>query len=235
MKYKSRSVVRLKALVILLSLGWISVHQAGAAEHVVEGQIKVYKKGGERSFWWHHNAVVYLEGVEQQAPAVPAEIDQRNKKFSPRVLPVVKGQVVRFHNQDRVDHNVFSTEVKNTFDLGRYPKGEYRDQVYDELGTYKVYCNIHKKMILDVVVLPNSYFATTDKKGNYRIEGVPAGEYVLKAWHIYGGTSELPVSVKRDTVIPELSLASTRVVRDVEDHLNKFGEKYKKKSHDFYK
>jgi plastocyanin len=212
-----------------------SLPVAHAETFSVEGKVKIFKKGGKRTLWKYDNAIAYLEGVSTPAPAQPAEVDQRKKKFLPRILPVVQGQVVRFHNQDRVEHNVFSTEKKNTFDLGRYPRGEYRDQVYDQAGLYKVYCNIHKKMILDVLVVPNRYFAATDKKGNYRITGVPAGEYMLKVWHIYGGLVELPISIQKDTVLPELSLTSTRVVREIEDHLDKEGKKYKSKPYKFYK
>jgi hypothetical protein len=90
-------------------------------------------------------------------------------------------------------------------------------------------------MILDIMVVPNRYFAHTDKKGRYNIPDVPAGEYLLKAWHIYGGSVELPISVQQDTNLPELSLNSTRVVRELEAHLNKDGEKYRAKSRGFYK
>jgi hypothetical protein len=32
-------------------------------------------------------------------------------------------------------------------------------------------------------VLPHSYFAVTDKDGNFKIEGVPAGKYQVVAFH----------------------------------------------------
>jgi len=221
------------SLLFLATAGFSKV--ALAENYSLQGSLKIFKKGGKKALWNFDNAVVYLEGVSTPAPAEPIGIDQRKKKFQPRIRPVIKGQVVRFYNMDRVEHNVFSTEEKNTFDLGRYPKEEYRDQPYNDLGLYKVYCNIHKKMILDILVVPNRYFAVTDKKGKYHIPDVPAGEYVLKAWHIYGGSVELPISVKQDTNLPELSLNSTRVVRELEAHMNKDGEKYKVKSRGFYK
>lgn len=200
-----------------------------AEGYTLQGNAKVYKKGGKRTLWGFDNTVVYLEGIATPADVEPVAVDQRKKKFLPRILPVVKGQVVRFYNQDRIEHNVFSTEEKNSFDLGRYPKGEYRDHPYDELGLYKVYCNIHKAMILDVLVVPNRYFSITDKKGNYMITDVPAGEYILNAWHIYGGAAELPITVSGETTLPELKLVSTRVVREIENHLDKDGKKYIKK------
>ncbi len=221
------------SLLFLATAGFSKV--ALAENHSIQGSLKIYKKGGKKTLRRFDNAVVYLDGISTSAPAEPVEIGQRKKKFQPRIRPVIKGQVVRFHNMDRVEHNVFSTEEKNSFDLGRYPKEEYRDHPYNDLGLYKVYCNIHKKMILDILVVPNRYFALTDKKGQYHIPDVPPGEYVLKAWHIYGGSVELPISVKQDTNLPELSLNSTRVVRELEAHLNKEGEKYRAKSSGFYR
>ena len=217
-------ILTLLALIIV----WMP-SMALAEGHTLQGKAKVYKKGGKRKLWGFDNTVVYLEGIATPPDVEPVAVDQRKKKFLPRILPVVKGQVVRFYNQDRIDHNVFSTEEKNSFDLGRYPKGEYRDQPYDKLGQYKVYCNIHKAMILDVLVVPNRYFSVTDKKGNYLIPDVPAGEYMLKAWHIYGGSAELAITVSDNTTLPELKLVSTRVVREIENHLDKEGKKYIKK------
>ena len=234
-KQKQNYIFSVTAILLLFTGAAIFSKVAMAENHSLQGSLKIFKKGGKKTLRNFDNAVVYLEGISTPAPAEPIGIDQRKKKFQPRIRPVIKGQVVRFYNMDRVEHNVFSTEEKNTFDLGRYPKKEYRDQQYNDLGLYKVYCNIHKKMILDILVVPNRYFAVTDKKGKYHITDVPAGEYVLKAWHIYGGSVELPISVKQDTNLPELSLNSTRVVRELEAHLNKEGNKYRAKSRGFYK
>ena len=231
----ARLVFSIVTLSVLLFAGGALAQPAQAESYTIQGNLKIYKKGGKRTLWRYNNAVVYLDGMTTPAPAEPVPVNQKGKKFRPRICPVIKGQVVRFYNMDRVEHNVFSTEEKNSFDLGRYPKEEYRDHTYDELGLYKVYCNIHKAMILDVIVVPNRYYAMTDKKGRYQIADVPAGEYVLKAWHIYGGSVELPISVKQDTELPELSLTSTRVVREIEDHLNKEGKEYKKKIGSLYR
>ena len=34
-----------------------------------------------------------------------------------------------------------------------------------------------------VIVLQNPYFAVTDNEGNYKIEDVPAGNYLLNVWN----------------------------------------------------
>ena len=221
------------AITLLLATIFLSSHVI-ADGYTIEGELTILKKGGKGPLKLLDNAVVFLDGIETPAPKEPAELGQRNKQFEPRILPVVKGQTVRFYNRDAFDHNVFSTDERNSFDLGRYPRGEYRDRVYNEVGNYKVYCNIHKAMVLDVQVVPNRYFATTDEKGSYRIPDVPAGEYTLKAWHIYGSSAQVPVKVTQDMVAPEMELTSTRIVREIEDHPNKYGEKYEEESFYIY-
>jgi len=203
-----------------------------ADDFTLEGNLKIFKKGGKIPLKSFDNAVVFLEGISTPAPKEPAQIGQRDKKFRPRVLPVIQGQTVRFNNWDEYEHNAFSTDKRNSFDLGRYPRGNYRDQVYDEPGTYKVYCNIHKAMIMDIVVVPNRYHAVTDEQGNYRIPNVPPGNYTLKAWHIYGGSANSPITVSQDMAVPELILNSRRIVREIEDHANKYGDHYKQDSTD---
>ena len=34
-----------------------------------------------------------------------------------------------------------------------------------------------------VVVLPNAYFATSDRAGHFEIADVPPGQYVVAVWH----------------------------------------------------
>jgi plastocyanin len=200
----------------------------------VTGQIEVKKKGGRHTLDSYEYAVVYLAGIDKPltsvAAAEPIIINQKNKRFFPRLMPIVTGQTVHFFNQDELEHNVFSTEEKQSFDLGRYPKGDFRPVTYEQSGNYKVYCNIHQKMVLDIVVLDNHYFAVTDEKGDFSIDNVPPGNYKLNVWHIYGGMTEQNITVTDvDMTLPLLSVISTKVVRDVQKHTNKHGKKYKKR------
>ncbi len=200
----------------------------------VSGQIEVMKKGGRKAFDSAQYAVVYLSGIDTvlatEAKSNAIKINQKEKRFFPRLMPIVKGQVVHFFNQDELDHNVFSTEKKKSFDLGRYPKGDFREVQYTDTGMYKVYCNIHQKMILDIVVLDNHYFAVTDEKGSFTIDNVPPGQYNLNVWHIYGGVSTKTITVGENGLqLPLAQVVSTKIVREVQKHKNKHGKKYKKK------
>jgi len=200
----------------------------------VSGELEVLKKGSKRQLFAFDHAVVSLTPIGMSLPlAVPAAmvaVEQTGKRFIPRILPVVKGQLVHFYNRDKFDHNVFSRDQPGVFDLGRYPIGDYGTQRFDSLGLQKVYCNIHKAMVLDVLVLANHYFSTTDSAGHYQIEGVPKGRYELRAWHIYGGEESLVIEVLSHTVVPLITLESMRVVREINAHKNKEGKRYKKKT-----
>jgi len=227
LRLAARRVLQLVGLLpLILALG---PAQAGAAGGSVTGTVEVLKKGGAGRHGDADNAVVWLSGPKSPTPESPVMVNQLKKKFRPRVLPVVKGQVVHFMNQDRIEHNVFSRGGKG-FDLGRYPQNEFRPVTFDKPGVFKVYCNIHKAMILDVVVLENDYYAVTDEEGVFAIEGVPPGTYKLNVWHIYGGSNSRDVEIGGEPVaITPISVTSTKVVREVEEHLDKQGKPYTNK------
>lgn len=131
--------------------------------------------------------VLYLESsVKFPKPAQTGNskmlLNQVEQVFVPHVLPVMVGTTVDFLNSDDVYHNVFSFSPPKNFDLGRYRKGKSRSVTFDKSGVVKVYCDIHTHMNAFILVLENPYFTTTDEKGNFEIENIPAGKYTVKAW-----------------------------------------------------
>ena len=131
-------------------------------------------------------AIVYLEGGPEEAAAEPAvviDVAQERYQFAPGLLAVRAGTVVRFPNRDDEYHSVFSYSKPKRFDLGRYHKEETPAEiVFDRPGVVKLYCEIHDHMRGTIVVVAGGRFAKTDADGRYRIEGVPAGTYAIKAW-----------------------------------------------------
>ena len=49
-------------------------------------------------------------------------------------------------------------------------------------------CDVHKWMASFVGVLSHAFFATSNDKGEFSIEGLPDGEYQVEAWHEKLGT-----------------------------------------------
>jgi len=47
-----------------------------------------------------------------------------------------------------------------------------------------------------ILVLNTPYFAMTDTNGQFRLDGLPAGRYTLKAWVDSRTTREKPVELK---------------------------------------
>jgi plastocyanin len=134
------------------------------------------------------NVVVYIEASEAlgKVPGPPHAIPsmrQEGLAFVPHVLPVVRGAAVEFPNSDSVFHNVFSLSHAASFDLGRFPRGESRTLKFDESGVVKVFCHIHSDMGAVILVLDNPFFTAPDEQGRFRIDGLPAGEYRITAWH----------------------------------------------------
>ena len=128
-------------------------------------------------------AVVYLEGPFPPPPAARAEMAQRQYQFAPGLLAVPRGSVVAFPNLDDEYHSVFSYSKAKRFDLGRYRRGEVSAELtFEKTGVVKLYCEIHDHMRGTILVLDTPYFQKTDAQGRYRLENLPAGRHLLKAW-----------------------------------------------------
>ena len=144
-------------------------------------------------------AVVYLEGAFPRPTSVPVkEVAQKDLTFVPALLPIRVGTKVEFPNLDDTYHNIFSYSPAKRFDLGRY-RPEERPipiQVFDKPGLVTLRCDIHEHMRGLVLVLNTPYFVMTNTDGHFRLSGLPAGQYTLKAWIDSRTTREKPVELK---------------------------------------
>ncbi len=84
--------------------------------------------------------------------AAEHEVIQKNKAFSVEELTIKAGDTVKFTNQDSFFHNVFSLSDLKTFDLGSYPKGEFKSITFDKSGEVEVECAIHPSMLITINV-----------------------------------------------------------------------------------
>ena len=144
-------------------------------------------------------AVVYLDGSFPQSGSLPTkEVTQKDLTFIPALLPVRVGTKVEFPNLDDTYHNIFSYSPAKRFDLGRYRPDErpIPSQVFDKPGLVTLRCDIHEHMRGLILVLSTPYFVMTDTAGHFRLSGLPAGHYTLKAWIDSRTTQEKPVDLK---------------------------------------
>lgn len=131
------------------------------------------------------NVIVFFEGIAAVAPLkpIPAAIVQKNEQFIPPVVAVTTGSEVAFPNEDPFFHNVFSLSRPATFDLGHFPPGSSRSRVFRRPGLIKVYCQIHSHMSAVARVFDHPWFTIPETDGTFSIDGVPAGEHTVVAWH----------------------------------------------------
>jgi plastocyanin len=190
-----RTPRRFIAVAALYALCLAEPGLGATSEGSLVGEITIVKNGKPVSE--HGSVVVYIEGVPLTSKAKrKLSIKQKDVQFSPRVSVAVKGTTVDFPNEDRVFHNVFSTSRPARFDLGLYRAGTSKSVELKREGVIDIFCNIHPEMSSRVLVVPTRHFATTDAKGAFRIDGVPAGTYNVVVWHPNG--TEARQSIKID-------------------------------------
>jgi len=130
------------------------------------------------------HVVVYLKDAPSRAvKPVRTAIRQEDENFIPRVVAVPVGSVVEFPNDDPIYHNVFSLSRANTFNLGRYPRGQTRSRRFDTPGIVKVFCEIHSHMTATVMIFSHPWFAVPSEDGRFELPAVPPGQREIVAWH----------------------------------------------------
>ncbi|MCH8812989.1 MAG: hypothetical protein IID07_14265 [Gemmatimonadetes bacterium] len=151
------------------------------------------------------DAVVYLtgEGLDDAPGVVQAEprvslLNQIDYTFVPRVLPVVAGAEVRFHNGDSELHNIHTFDggrrVNRMFNRSQLP-GSTFTRIFQEPDSILVRCDLHSQMIAHILVLPNVFHTMPGDDGSYSVAGVPPGRYEITAWHELFGRVSVPVDV----------------------------------------
>lgn len=144
--------------------------------------------------------VIYLEGGSTEPAALTKgplpQVAQIDRRFSPDLLVIAAGTTVSFPNMDPIFHNIFSLSRAKSFDLGSYDRGQTRKVVFAKPGIVDVYCHLHPNMEATIVVTPNRWYARADGKGQYRITGVPAGQYTVVAWHKYAGFFRKTITIE---------------------------------------
>jgi plastocyanin len=190
------------------------------------GRLTLLEKGDKQAEDVGQAVIWLATKTPVPAPApVRAEINTADKEFSPHVLVLPVGSTVTFPNHDPFNHNVFSLSEENPFDLGLYGRGETRTVKFSRAGIVRIFCNVHPQMSALVVVRENPYYSQPSSDGSFTIDGVPAGRYVLHAWH------ERASEVSRDLTVPVQASDALNLQLDArgykfKPHLNKFGRPY---------
>jgi plastocyanin len=155
---------------------------------------------------------------------------QKKRMFTPHILVVPVGSVVRFPNADPFFHNVFSLFDGKRFDLGLYEAGSTKEVTFSREGLSYIFCNIHPEMSAVVISLSTPLYAIANANGEIKLHNVPPGEYELHVWvegemqpaleeltrRVHVGSSEVDLG--------EITLATSQ--KTLSKHENKFGQPY---------
>ncbi len=116
-------------------------------------------------------------------PPPTVEMVQKNRQFSPYVLPIQKGTYVKFPNKDKLKHHVYSFSSTKRFELKLYSGVPEKPVLFDQAGVVPLGCNIHDWMLAYIVVVDTPYFGKSHEKGFVVISDIPEGKYIARLWH----------------------------------------------------
>ncbi len=129
-------------------------------------------------------------------PTTPAVIDQKGCQYFPHVLGVMVGQKLVIRNSDDFLHNVHSLSSSNTpFNFGQSKDAGKDMAPFKTPESFRVKCDVHPWMGMNVQVFDHPYFAVTGEDGSYTLPPLPAGTYTLTFWHEKLGTQEKEITV----------------------------------------
>ncbi|MBP9853269.1 MAG: carboxypeptidase regulatory-like domain-containing protein [Candidatus Omnitrophica bacterium] len=126
-----------------------------------------------------------LPKKDYPVPTEPAVLDQKGCIYSPPVLGVRVGQPVKILNPDGTLHNVHTlSKINPEFNLAMPKFRTETVKVFDKPEfMFEMKCDVHPWMTAFITVTDNPFFTTSNEAGEYAINDLPAGTYVLEAWH----------------------------------------------------
>lgn len=132
-----------------------------------------------------------------------SDVAQQGRQFMPYVRAVQAGTAVSFPNRDDVRHHVYSFSPAKVFELKLYRGTPEKPIVFDKPGVVTLGCNIHDWMLGYIYVTDSPYFGVSGADGHVNMSNLPAGAYVVRAWHPASIASEADsqrgIDVARDT------------------------------------
>ncbi|HEY4667012.1 MAG TPA: carboxypeptidase regulatory-like domain-containing protein [Anaerolineales bacterium] len=143
---------------------------------------------------------VYVkQGLPDQEWPVSSEgvlLDQSGCRYHPHVLGIQSGQTLIIRNSDGILHNIHPMPVNNRpFNLGQPVEMDSEKSFSTPEVMIPVECDVHDWMLGYIGVLSHPFFAVSGSDGSFSISGLPAGDYVVEAWHELYGTQTISVSV----------------------------------------
>ena len=139
-----------------------------------------------------------LEGKTFPVETKPATITQKGCQYVPHVVGVQTGQPLEITNDDATLHNVNAQPKNNAgFNFAQPVQGMKSAKKFEKPEIMVPFiCNIHPWMKSYIGVVGHPFFAVSNDSGQFEIKDLPAGTYVLEAWHEKMGTSQQKITIK---------------------------------------
>ncbi len=147
------------------------------------------------------NVFVYVkEGLgdrEFAPPSEPVLFDQSGCMYEPHVFGIQVGQTLKILNSDPFLHNINGQAEENRpFNFGMPNQGDERERTFRVPEVMlRIKCDVHPWMGAWAGVLTHPFFDVSGDDGQFSIEGLPAGDYVVEAWHEEFGTQTQSVTL----------------------------------------
>lgn len=132
-------------------------------------------------------SVILVEGVTKgRKGAADVVIDNAKCLFVGHVTASGPGDRVRVRNSDPILHNTHGKLGRPTvFNLALPNKDQMVDitKRLTRPGVVRVLCDAHPHMMAWMLVHDSPYYAVSDERGAFRIDGIPPGTYKVTMWH----------------------------------------------------
>ncbi len=154
------------------------------------------------------NVFVYVkEGLDEYsfpAPEAPMVLSQEGCRYNPHVGGLMVHQTLKIVNNDPTLHNIHCwAEVNRQFNIGQPVQGMEAVRAFDKPEVMiRFACDVHKWMSCYIGVVAHPFYAVTGTDGMFEIKGLPAGEYVVEAWHEAYGTDIQNVTLSEGEIRP---------------------------------
>jgi hypothetical protein len=122
-------------------------------------------------------------------PPARAELDNKNCRFEPHILPILLTQTLVVKNSDQFSHNSNVTEVGGAGTNPLIAAGKEATYKYARASVtpQPVACNIHPWMKGYVLPRDNPYFAVSKPDGTFDIKDLPVGKLEFQVWQEKAG------------------------------------------------
>ena len=129
-------------------------------------------------------------------------LDQVGCMYEPHVIAIQVGQDLKVTNSDDTTHNVhFKSRYNGDWNMTQSAKGTVdakQDPARPETGTALFKCDIHTWMEARASIFEHPFFDVSDEGGAFEIGRLPAGRYLVRAWHEKAGEKQDWITVEND-------------------------------------